>query len=48
MFIQKIMAIALITVSILSMKMGEGTIALVFIPAGLGLFFSKRNWIYYG
>lgn len=48
MFIQKIMAIILIAVSILTMKMGEGTIALVFVPAGIGLFFSKRNWIYYG
>lgn len=48
MIIQKLMAIALIAASILAMKMGEGTIALVFIPAGLGLFFSKRDWIYYG
>lgn len=47
MFIQKIMAIVLIAISILAMKMGEGTIALVLIPAGLFLLFSKRNWIYY-
>ena len=45
MFIQKLCAIIFIAMSILAMAMGEATIALFFIPAGIYLLCSKRNWI---
>ena len=44
--IQKLIGVFLILVSILAMVIAnEGTPALVFIPSGLYLIFTKRLWI---
>ena len=45
MFMQKLFAILFIALSFVAMAMGEATIALLFIPAGICLLCSKRNWI---
>lgn len=42
---QKLIAIIILAISALCIAMGEGTITIVLIPAGIGLLFSKHNWI---
>lgn len=45
MFEQKLYGIMMFIISALSMKLGEGAIAMILIPCGLFLLFTRRNWI---
>lgn len=44
---QKLYAIITLVLAGITMALGDGTIALVLIPAGIYLLFSKYNWINY-
>lgn len=41
---QKLIAIIILAISVLCITMGEATFAIIGVPAGFGLLFSKRNW----